>query len=45
MEIEDFDQTVSLGLRWAITDRTETSYEGFVRYRESQPFGYRPAPD
>jgi hypothetical protein len=38
MEITDFDQTFSLGLRWAISDRTNTAYEGFFRYQDSQPF-------
>jgi hypothetical protein len=37
-EIEDFDQNFNLGLRWAISDKTEASYEGFFRYRDSKPF-------
>jgi hypothetical protein len=37
-EVEDFDQTVNLGLRWAVSDKTEASYEGYFRYRDTQPF-------
>jgi hypothetical protein len=37
-KLEDFDQNFNLGLRWIISDRTETSYEGFFRYRNAKPF-------
>jgi hypothetical protein len=38
MEIQDFDQNFNLGLRWAFSDRTDTSYEAFFRYRNTKPF-------
>jgi hypothetical protein len=38
MVIEDFDQTYNLGLQWAITDRTTTSYDGLFRMMETEPF-------
>jgi len=37
-EIEDFDQSVNLGLRWIISDKTEASYDGYFRYEDTQPF-------
>jgi hypothetical protein len=37
-EIEDIEQNVNLGLRWLISDKTEASYQGFFRYRDSKPF-------
>jgi len=37
-KIEDFEQNYNLGLRWIISDKTETSYQGYFRYQDSQPF-------
>ena len=37
-ELEDLDQTYNLGLRWLISDKTEASYEGFFRHRDTKPF-------
>jgi hypothetical protein len=34
--IENITQTYNYGLRWDITDRTVTSYEGFFRQREDK---------
>jgi hypothetical protein len=38
LEIVDDVQNYNLGLRWAITDRTTTAYNGFYRRQENQPF-------
>ena len=38
LKIKDFVQNYNLGLRWQITDKTTTSYDGFYRRQESQPF-------
>ncbi len=38
-KIENFVQNYNLGLRWAITDRTTTAYDGFYRREENEPFG------
>ncbi len=37
-EIKDLDQSVNLGLRWLISEKTEASYDGYFRYQESDPF-------
>ncbi len=37
-KIEDFEQNYNLGLRWIISDKTETSYQGYFRYQDSKPF-------
>ena len=38
LKIKNFVQNYNLGLRWAITDRTTTAYDGFYRSEEDEPF-------
>jgi len=35
LKVKNFVQNYNLGLRWAITDRTTTSYDGFYRRQEN----------
>jgi len=37
-EIKDLDQSVNLGLRWLISEKTEASYDGYFRYEDNEPF-------
>jgi len=39
-DVEDLDTTVNLGLRWAISDKTQASYETLFRYQNSKPFDF-----
>jgi hypothetical protein len=39
-DVEDIDTTVNLGLRWAISDKTQASYETYFRYQNSKPFDF-----
>jgi hypothetical protein len=37
--LRDLNQTYELGMRWAVTDRTMASYEGYYGVLDSEPFG------
>lgn len=38
MVVEDSQQILNLGLRWAVTDQTTAAYDGYFRHQDSQPF-------
>ncbi|MBW2543219.1 MAG: hypothetical protein JRF15_14130 [Deltaproteobacteria bacterium] len=37
-DLEDIDHHYSLGLRWAFSDRTDASYQGYFRHQKFEPF-------
>ena len=39
--VEDAEQIVNLGLRWAVTDATTAAYDGYFRHRTVEPFASR----
>jgi hypothetical protein len=40
-KLEDLDQSYNIGLRWAITDRTATTYDSYYKVLTSEPSGRR----